>query len=428
MLPAREGSAEHFTRHASILGRIERAVRLPDHGVEPRKQVERRLAPERKVQRERRARPREGQNAQRRQVAKGLQHREKRGLAGGGDNAQHLGDRVPLVFAGNDALILQHAASSIQPVPVMHRVERIEERRVMLAVRSRLGAVDAMIKLVEGADRKTVEGEAGRLKRNTLPTLVVVKIICAVVDPIGAGKNPAPSSGAAGRAVEPGDSVFEASRALVGQGPKVVEIVVGNDLDIEVSPANFDELQLHPFDHAGQTETADGGGEQRRIGFRRDRQRPAIAAQQPKGANMSPERARAMMILAVNVVGDDAAERDEARSRRRRRKPAFWDDETQNFRKARARFRAQYACSVEMVGASVSPGTHSRLKMSTRSSRLIPALGLEADNRASSKFRSLAGTSTVPSSPPAKATGVPVAAGGAVGTTLALVFGLVNVM
>ena len=50
-----------------------------------------------------------------------------------------------------------------------------------------------------------------------------------------------------------------------------------------------------------------------------------------------------MMILAVNVVGDGAAERDEARSRRRRRKPAFWDDETQNFRKARARFRAQDA-------------------------------------------------------------------------------------
>src|SRR5271154_1659025 len=82
-----------------------------------------------------------------------------------------------------------------------------------------------------------------------------------------------------------------------------------------------------------------------------------------------------------------------------------------------ARFWLQYSCKVEIVGASVSPGTQSKLKISTLSSRYTPPVGF--DVAASSKFWSVAGTRTEPSAPPAKAIGVSggVADGVAVGGT-----------
>src|SRR5271166_6695427 len=90
-----------------------------------------------------------------------------------------------------------------------------------------------------------------------------------------------------------------------------------------------------------------------------------------------------------------------------------------------ARLSAQYACSCEIVGSSVSPGTHRRLKMSTRSRRLTPSLALRS---ASSKFWSLAGKSVAPSAPPLKATGLVVGGGAEVGRTGALVAGSTKVM
>jgi len=48
-----------------------------------------------------------------------------------------------------------------------------------------------------------------------------------------------------------------------------------------------------------------------------------------------------MMVLTVNVIGEPAAQRDEARARSRRRKPSRRHDETKDFRKANARLRTQ---------------------------------------------------------------------------------------
>ena len=62
-----------------------------------------------------------------------------------------------------------------------------------------------------------------------------------------------------------------------------------------------------------------------------------------------------------------------------------------------ARFLLQYSCKVEIVGASVSPGMHSRLKISTLSNRNTPPVGFDVN--ASSKFGSGL-TRTAPSAPP----------------------------
>src|ERR1700751_2558439 len=93
-----------------------------------------------------------------------------------------------------------------------------------------------------------------------------------------------------------------------------------------------------------------------------------------------------------------------------------------------ARFLVQYSCKVEIVGASVSPGTHSRLKISILSSRNTPPVGFDVN--ASSKFGSVAGTRTTPSAPPVKAIGVSggVDEGGAVGATGRPVPGSMKVM
>jgi hypothetical protein len=56
---------------------------------------------------------------------------------------------------------------------------------------------------------------------------------------------------------------------------------------------------------------------------------------------MTAEGAGAMMILAVHVVGDGAAERDEARSGRHRQKPAARNRQGQDLVEQDAGFAAQ---------------------------------------------------------------------------------------
>src|SRR5262249_54160148 len=56
---------------------------------------------------------------------------------------------------------------------------------------------------------------------------------------------------------------------------------------------------------------------------------------------MATERTRSMVILAMNVIGERAAERDKACSGSGGGKPSFGDHETQHVRKADTRLGAQ---------------------------------------------------------------------------------------
>ena len=73
----------------------------------------------------------------------------------------------------------------------------------------------------------------------------------------------------------------------------------------------------------------------------RQRQPAAVAAQKTDGADMPAKCAGRVMVFAMDIVGDGAAERDEARSRRHREKPAVRHDELQDRRNACAGGGAQ---------------------------------------------------------------------------------------
>src|SRR5260221_3482035 len=63
---------------------------------------------------------------------------------------------------------------------------------------------------------------------------------------------------------------------------------------------------------------------------------------------MLAETAGAVVVLAVHVIGDCAADGDVARARRDRQKPAAWYGEVKNLGKQNTGFTAQYTgCRIE---------------------------------------------------------------------------------
>jgi hypothetical protein len=74
-------------------------------------------------------------------------------------------------------------------------------------------------------------------------------------------------------------------------------------------------------DHAGQTKAADGRPEQRLVLIRTAGKNGAVRPGQPERQDMLPEGAGAVMILAMDIVGDGAADRDELGARRNGQEP-----------------------------------------------------------------------------------------------------------
>ena len=64
----------------------------------------------------------------------------------------------------------------------------------------------------------------------------------------------------------------------------------------------------------------------------------AVRPQKIERPHPTAERAGAMMILAMNVVGDAAADRHELRARRDWNEPSVPDDEPKNLVEGRSRF------------------------------------------------------------------------------------------
>ena len=105
-------------------------------------------------------------------------------------------------------------------------------------------------------------------------------------------------------------------------------------LCIKIGGGNAHRAKLHPFDDTGEAKTADSGVEQRIA--RRKFLCAAIGAQQAQARDGGPEASGAVMVLAMNVVGDRAPERDKARARRRRQEPAGGYEKLQRLRQRQA--------------------------------------------------------------------------------------------
>ena len=145
------------------------------------------------------------------------------------------------------------------------------------------------------------------------------------------------------------------------------------------------ELQLHPEDHAGQPEPADGRGEQLGVFLGRQRQHLAGGARQADRVHVRAEGAGMLVVLAVHVVRDRAAEGHELRSRHDRREPAVRHGHAQQPVERQPGLGAQHAAlaveghdAVEPVGDDQPPAlvqAHIAVGAAHPEAQARPALG-----------------------------------------------------
>jgi hypothetical protein len=113
------------------------------------------------------------------------------------------------------------------------------------------------------------------------------------------------------------------------------------------------------FDHdAGQAESAHGGGKPRRVLLRTAFDDPAIAANQADAQDVIAESAERMVALAVHVIGDGAAYRDELCSRRDGQNPAARDGKPLDVPQQHAGFADQTAGIVIESDEMIQPRRH----------------------------------------------------------------------
>src|SRR5260370_221400 len=98
--------------------------------------------------------------------------------------------------------------------------------------------------------------------------------------------------------------------------PEFIEMAIGYKFDVEEAVLDRHKLELRPFDDAGKAEPADGSCKEFGVRFARNLDTLAISAQKTHTKHMATERSGAVVVLAVNVVGDRAAYCHESRARR----------------------------------------------------------------------------------------------------------------
>src|ERR1700677_1063414 len=123
--------------------------------------------------------------------------------------------------------------------------------------------------------------------------------------------------------VKPSDGVFKAIIALAVQLEKLFQRLKGNGFSLHPRSSHGFELDVRPRDHAGQAKSADGGAQHIGIHFGIAGCQTVVRAMQSDLANMRTERSSAVMVLAMYVVGDGSAHRNEASSRRDGQEPSL---------------------------------------------------------------------------------------------------------
>ena len=125
--------------------------------------------------------------------------------------------------------------------------------------------------------------------------------------------------------------------------------------DIQVGAADRRQLELDRSDDAGEPQAADRGGKQVATLARCEIDLSLIGAQQAEPPDGAAEAAGAMMILAVHVVGQKAAQRGMARARRGRREPSPGNDVVQEITESQARLRLHDALGRIEGDQSIQP-------------------------------------------------------------------------
>ena len=209
-----------------------------------------------------------------------------------------------------------------------------------------------IVELIEGPDGQVVEGKARKIEGNDARRPVVVRCQRPRRRPVGAGERP-PSL--VRRAVDPGNSVLVGIDAFGRERPEFLEALERRGLDVEDRARDRREPELHPLDKSREAKAADRRAKELRLCILREHQPPAVAADEAQRGDARPERARAVMVLAVDVVRDRPSQRDKARARRRGQKPAARDDDLKRLGNADPGLGAQVPLSGSKAMRRSSP-------------------------------------------------------------------------
>src|SRR5205823_3793674 len=144
-------------------------------------------------------------------------------------------------------------------------------------------------------------------------------------------EDPAP-----GERVEPRHGVLVRGIARVGDLLKRLQRSEWNGLGDHERRFDAPQLNLRGDNQSRQAEASDRRFEELAVLGRRTTMQ-AVGSQEIERAHPSPKRSGAMVILAVNVVGDAAADGHELRARRDGNEPAMRDDDPENLIERRSR-------------------------------------------------------------------------------------------
>jgi hypothetical protein len=135
-----------------------------------------------------------------------------------------------------------------------------------------------------------------------------------------AAENAAAERVARYQAIDPGNGIVEFPIALGGKREEFVEPAKWDGLDIHHRTRDRHHFDLDPGDDAGEAESPDCRGEQpcRIVGT--ELHCASVGTNEPEPPHPAPKRAGAVMVLAVDIVGDSAAQGHKARSWRHRQK------------------------------------------------------------------------------------------------------------
>src|SRR6185369_12954164 len=206
-------------------------------------------------------------------------------------------------------------------------------------LRVALPSMGAEVELVERAQREVVHQREGRRdgyrSRGSFP---YGRGRCIVV---AGEEDTARGAVVARQAVEPGDDVLV---LLLQRLRKREELGERAEAPLDLAdPGSRDthEADFRPRDEAREPEAPDGRAKELRVRAGTALEARAIGAQQLEAWHVMAEGPCAMVVLAVDVVGDGAADRHEPRARRDRKEEAARQREGRDFREQHARLAAQ---------------------------------------------------------------------------------------
>ena len=192
--------------------------------------------------------------------------------------------------------------------------------------------------LVERLDGQLVDDALGRDQRRHDGDLVgdvAERIVrCSRIEVVGAGmgtvrQDAAPDPAAGRQQVEPRHRIPEVGFARHHLGHHVVERVEPVRVDRDAARLDREQPERDLEHEAGEAHAADGGPEQLRIAIGSDVDDGRVGQHHPDVGDVVAERSVEVVVLAVDVARDGAADRHVAGTRRDGDEEPEWDEDPQ---------------------------------------------------------------------------------------------------